>query len=123
MSRSFTSLTLGSISQFNHSLSLSCDGFLDAKLKNLSLSRATKILTEQGFYAFWNWFDHTAWYPLGRVVGGTIYPGLMVTSGLIWNMFRLLNVSLSSLYLHFSPFCYSFTHSCLLWLQFKTDPR
>lgn len=54
--------------------------------------RASKILTEQGFYAFWNWFDHTAWYPLGRVVGGTIYPGLMVTSGLIWNAFRLLNI-------------------------------
>ncbi|EGG12308.1 family 66 glycosyltransferase [Melampsora larici-populina 98AG31] len=54
--------------------------------------RATKILTEQGFYAFWNWFDHTAWYPLGRVVGGTIYPGLMVTSGLIWNAFRLFNI-------------------------------
>ncbi|MBW0480956.1 hypothetical protein O181_020671 [Austropuccinia psidii MF-1] len=54
--------------------------------------RASKILTEQGFYAFWNWFDETAWYPLGRVVGGTIYPGLMVTSGLIWNVFRLFNI-------------------------------
>lgn len=54
--------------------------------------RASKILTEQGFYAFWNWFDETAWYPLGRVVGGTIYPGLMVTSGLIWNTFRLFNI-------------------------------
>lgn len=54
--------------------------------------RASKILTEQGFYAFWNWFDETAWYPLGRVVGGTIYPGLMVTSGLIWNAFRLFNI-------------------------------
>ncbi|KAI9627830.1 hypothetical protein H4Q26_017150 [Puccinia striiformis f. sp. tritici PST-130] len=54
--------------------------------------RASKILTEQGFHAFWNWFDQTAWYPLGRVVGGTIFPGLMVTSGLIWNVFRLFNV-------------------------------
>ncbi|CAH7690844.1 dolichyl-diphosphooligosaccharide-protein glycosyltransferase [Phakopsora pachyrhizi] len=54
--------------------------------------RASMILTQQGFYAFWNWFDETAWYPLGRVVGGTIYPGLMVTSGLIWNAFRLFNI-------------------------------
>ena len=22
-----------------------------------------------------------AWYPLGRVVGGTVYPGLMITAG------------------------------------------
>lgn len=50
------------------------------------------MLTEQGFYEFWNWFDETAWYPLGRVVGGTIYPGLMVTSGLIWNALRWFNV-------------------------------
>ncbi|KAH9818459.1 dolichyl-diphosphooligosaccharide-protein glycosyltransferase [Melampsora americana] len=54
--------------------------------------RATKVLTEQGFYAFWNWFDDTAWYPLGRVVGGTIYPGLMITSALIWNTFQFFNI-------------------------------
>ena len=24
-----------------------------------------------------------AWYPLGRIVGGTVYPGLMFTSGVI----------------------------------------
>ncbi|GAA5825516.1 hypothetical protein JCM11251_000268 [Rhodosporidiobolus azoricus] len=54
--------------------------------------RATKVLTEQGFYAFWNWFDPTAWYPLGRVVGGTLYPGLMVTSGLIWKILHFFSI-------------------------------
>ncbi|KAI1790268.1 oligosaccharyl transferase STT3 subunit [Ganoderma leucocontextum] len=54
--------------------------------------RATKVLAEEGFYAFWNWFDHTAWYPLGRVVGGTIYPGLMATSGVIYNLLHALNL-------------------------------
>ncbi|GAA5968704.1 hypothetical protein JCM11641_000702 [Rhodosporidiobolus odoratus] len=54
--------------------------------------RATKVLTEQGFYAFWNWFDPTAWYPLGRVVGGTLYPGLMVTSGLIWKLLHFFSI-------------------------------
>jgi hypothetical protein len=33
------------------------------------------------FYDFLNWFDELAWYPLGRIVGGTVYPGLMVTAG------------------------------------------
>jgi dolichyl-diphosphooligosaccharide--protein glycosyltransferase len=42
--------------------------------------------------AFWNWFDPTAWYPLGRVVGGTLYPGLMVTSGAIWKVLHLLSI-------------------------------
>ncbi|KAG9045912.1 oligosaccharyl transferase stt3 subunit [Tulasnella sp. UAMH 9824] len=54
--------------------------------------RATKLLASKGFYEFWNWFDPTAWYPLGRVVGGTIYPGLMATSGVIYNVLRAVNL-------------------------------
>ena len=30
---------------------------------------------QHGFYDFLNWFDERAWYPLGRIVGGTVYPG------------------------------------------------
>jgi dolichyl-diphosphooligosaccharide--protein glycosyltransferase len=37
--------------------------------------RTTIFLTEKGFYNFHNWFDDRAWYPLGRIIGGTIYPG------------------------------------------------
>ncbi|KIY53385.1 glycosyltransferase family 66 protein [Fistulina hepatica ATCC 64428] len=54
--------------------------------------RATRILASKGFYEFWNWFDPTAWYPLGRVVGGTVYPGLMATSGVIYNFLHALNL-------------------------------
>ncbi|KAF7353303.1 Oligosaccharyl transferase STT3 subunit [Mycena sanguinolenta] len=54
--------------------------------------RATRVLTSKGFYEFWNWFDRTAWYPLGRVVGGTVYPGLMATSGVIYNFLHALNL-------------------------------
>jgi dolichyl-diphosphooligosaccharide--protein glycosyltransferase len=34
-------------------------------------------------YQFWNWFDSESWYPLGRVIGGTIFPGIMMTSASI----------------------------------------
>lgn len=37
--------------------------------------RSTAYMTDNGFYNFLNWFDELAWYPLGRIVGGTIYPG------------------------------------------------
>lgn len=37
--------------------------------------RTTKFLAKEGFYQFHNWFDDRAWYPLGRIIGGTIYPG------------------------------------------------
>ena len=36
--------------------------------------RVTTYLTKEGFYNLWNWFDDRTWYPLGRVVGGTVYP-------------------------------------------------
>lgn len=36
--------------------------------------RVTQFLTKEGFYNLWNWFDDRTWYPLGRVVGGTVYP-------------------------------------------------
>jgi dolichyl-diphosphooligosaccharide--protein glycosyltransferase len=54
--------------------------------------RVTKLLTEKGFYAAWDFFDSFTWYPLGRVVGGTMYPGLIFTAGAIWNLLQLLHV-------------------------------
>uniref|UniRef100_A0A0C9QSM5 dolichyl-diphosphooligosaccharide--protein glycotransferase n=1 Tax=Wollemia nobilis TaxID=56998 RepID=A0A0C9QSM5_9CONI len=53
--------------------------------------RTTLYLTEKGFYDFWNWFDYESWYPLGRIIGGTLYPGLMVTAALIYWTLRLLS--------------------------------
>jgi hypothetical protein len=42
--------------------------------------RSTAYMTENGFYNFLNWFDELAWYPLGRIVGGTVYPGKKKTN-------------------------------------------
>ncbi|KAJ1528650.1 hypothetical protein ONE63_007045 [Megalurothrips usitatus] len=56
--------------------------------------RTTKFLAEEGFYSFHNWFDDRAWYPLGRIIGGTIYPGLMVTSAALFRLMWLLNITI-----------------------------
>lgn len=56
--------------------------------------RTTKFLAEEGFYNFHNWFDDRAWYPLGRIIGGTIYPGLMVTSAAIYHVLNWLNITI-----------------------------
>ena len=50
--------------------------------------RATEYLKDNGIYAFFHWFDYKVWYPLGRPVGTTIYPGMQLTSVGIW---RFLN--------------------------------
>ncbi|KAF2296822.1 hypothetical protein GH714_005585 [Hevea brasiliensis] len=52
--------------------------------------RTTLFLTQKGFYDFWNWFDSESWYPLGRIIGGTLYPGLMVTAAIIYWTLRFL---------------------------------
>jgi len=42
--------------------------------------RATEYLDANGWKAFFHWFDYESWYPLGRPVGTTIYPGMQITS-------------------------------------------
>ena len=56
--------------------------------------RTTKFLADEGFYSFHNWFDDRAWYPLGRIIGGTIYPGLMVTSAAIYHALRWFHITI-----------------------------
>ncbi|KAH7967652.1 hypothetical protein HPB52_001529 [Rhipicephalus sanguineus] len=55
--------------------------------------RTTRYLAEEGFYRFHNWFDDRAWYPLGRIIGGTIYPGLMVTSAALYHALQFLHIT------------------------------
>ncbi|XP_031382473.1 dolichyl-diphosphooligosaccharide--protein glycosyltransferase subunit STT3A [Punica granatum] len=57
--------------------------------------RVTQFLTKNGIYDFWNWFDDRTWYPLGRVIGGTVYPGLTLTAGTLWWVLNSLNIPLS----------------------------
>lgn len=57
--------------------------------------RVTQYLTKSGVYDFWNWFDDRTWYPLGRVIGGTVYPGLTLTAGTLWRILNAINIPLS----------------------------
>ncbi|GMM50854.1 dolichyl-diphosphooligosaccharide--protein glycosyltransferase subunit [Starmerella bacillaris] len=54
--------------------------------------RATKYLSEHGYQKFLNWFDNRSWYPLGRVTGGTLFPGLMVTSNIVHKLLLFLGL-------------------------------
>ncbi|EFJ43283.1 hypothetical protein VOLCADRAFT_66117 [Volvox carteri f. nagariensis] len=54
--------------------------------------RVTQFLTKEGFYEMWNWFDDRTWYPLGRVIGGTVYPGLIFTAGSIYRILHFFHI-------------------------------
>ncbi|MCJ1339184.1 oligosaccharyl transferase stt3 subunit [Bachmanniomyces sp. S44760] len=88
--------------------------------------RATKYLVEHGFYSFWDWFDDRTWHPLGRVTGGTLYPGLMVTSGAIYHLLRLLSmpVDIRNICVLLAPACSGLTAfaSYLLTSEMSNSP-
>uniref|UniRef100_A0A914D7U3 Dolichyl-diphosphooligosaccharide--protein glycosyltransferase subunit STT3A n=1 Tax=Acrobeloides nanus TaxID=290746 RepID=A0A914D7U3_9BILA len=73
--------------------------------------RTTKYLTDEGYYNFHNWFDDRAWYPLGRIIGGTIYPGLMVTSAFLHTILNTLNftIDIREVCVFLAPLFSSFT--------------
>lgn len=52
--------------------------------------RATQYFSKHGWTAFFHWYDYMSWYPLGRPVGTTIYPGLQITSVAIHRLLRFL---------------------------------
>ena len=52
--------------------------------------RATQYLSKNGWDKFFHWFDYMSWYPLGRPVGTTIYPGLQITSVVIHRALKWL---------------------------------
>ena len=65
----------------------------------------------EGIYNFWNWFDEASWYPLGRLVGGTVYPGLMFTSAVMYWILQAMNftVQIRNICVMTAPFFASLT--------------
>jgi len=58
--------------------------------------RATEYLYEHGWRKFFSWFDYMVWYPLGRPVGTTIYPGMQFTAVAI-KEFLFTNMSINDI--------------------------
>jgi len=52
--------------------------------------RATEYLAEHGSEKFFKWYDYMSWYPLGRPIGTTIYPGMQFASVWIWEALKLV---------------------------------
>ncbi len=57
--------------------------------------RATQYLADHGLDRFFKWYDYMSWYPLGRPVGTTIYPGMQMSSVFIWNALSYFNRPMS----------------------------
>jgi len=52
--------------------------------------RAAEYLAENGLAKFNKWYDYESWYPLGRPIGTTIYPGMQITAVAIWEASKIV---------------------------------
>lgn len=52
--------------------------------------RATEYLAENGWYKFFRWYDYMSWYPIGRPIGTTIYPGMQFAALWIWEAMQYI---------------------------------
>lgn len=86
--------------------------------------RTTQYLVREGPYGLWNWYDSESWYPLGRSVGGTVYPGLMMTSGLIhWVLHKMsIPIDIRNVCVFLAPVFSAFT-SIAAYLMTKEITR
>lgn len=57
--------------------------------------RATQYLADNGWHAFFHWFDYESWYPLGRPVGTTIYPGMQIAAVGLWKAINAAGYEMS----------------------------
>jgi len=59
--------------------------------------RVTKYIVENGFRAWFTWHDYKSWYPHGRLIPKTSFPGIPFTAAAIYEVLRLLGVRVSVL--------------------------
>ncbi len=57
--------------------------------------RATKYLASEGIEDFFTWFDDRAWYPLGRIIGPTVYPGLLLTGSVFYWVLHFFHITVN----------------------------
>ena len=60
--------------------------------------RITKHMVDNGFFAWASWHDYMSWYPYGRDMGRTTYPGLPATAAFFYIIARALGLSPAPMY-------------------------
>jgi dolichyl-diphosphooligosaccharide--protein glycosyltransferase len=60
--------------------------------------RLTKDMVENGFFHWASWHDDMTWYPYGRNMGTTSYPGLPATAAVMYITLRALGLAPAPMY-------------------------
>lgn len=57
--------------------------------------RVTERIVEKGFLSWLNWIDYKSWYPNGRNMTKTIYPGLPMTAAFFYMIAKTLGIPMT----------------------------
>jgi dolichyl-diphosphooligosaccharide--protein glycosyltransferase len=57
--------------------------------------RATEYIVENGYAAWGTWHDLNSWYPMGRDVPSSAYPGVPFSAAFVYNLIRIVGINVS----------------------------
>ncbi|MBS7619244.1 hypothetical protein KEJ21_01160 [Candidatus Bathyarchaeota archaeon] len=85
--------------------------YFSTEADTMFMYRVTKYVVDNGYAAWFNWHDTLSWYPWGRDIPATTYPGLPFTAAAIYSILQALglNLSLYTVCLFFPVFMASLT--------------
>ena len=68
--------------------------------------RATEYVVENGYAAWWSWHDTLSWYPMGRNIANSAYPGIPFTAAFLYGIVKVFmsNVTVYDVCLYFPVF-------------------
>ena len=59
--------------------------------------RATEYVVENGYAAWWTWHDDMSWYPMGRNIANSAYPGIPFTAAFLFGIAKIFISNLTVL--------------------------
>ena len=68
--------------------------------------RATEYVVENGYAAWWTWHDDMSWYPMGRNVANSAYPGIPFTAAFLYGIAKIFisNLTVHDVALYYPVF-------------------
>ncbi len=57
--------------------------------------RATQYVVENGFASWWAWHDTMTWYPMGRNIANSAYPGIPFAAAIVYMIQNALGLGIS----------------------------
>ena len=80
--------------------------------------RVTEYIVENGYSAWFTWHDTLSWYPFGRDIATSSYPGIPFTAAFVYQVLHFFgsNISVYNICLYFPAFMGAITCVAMYYL-------